>query len=119
MNNAPEIVSIILAIAVPAGVLVAGVFAWLFKDNLSSVRSSIAQQSAEISNIKAKLGDHEIALARHGEARNGSERDLDELRSDMRDVKKELSKMNELIAGVLAHVKGRPYPTRSSGNDSP
>lgn len=117
MNGAPEIVSIILAVTVPAGVLVAGVFAWLFKDNLSSLRISIAQQTTEISNVKTKLSDHEIALAKHGEARIGSDRDLDELRSDMREVKTSLSKLNETVASLVTLMKSRSY-SRQSGNDS-
>ncbi|MEI6872619.1 MAG: hypothetical protein WCL08_10085 [Verrucomicrobiota bacterium] len=118
MNGAPEIVSIILAVTVPAGVLVAGVFAWLFKDNLSSLRTSIAQQTIEISNVKAKLGDHEITLAKYGEARIGSDRDLDELRSDMREVKTSLSKLNETVASLVTLMKSRSFSRQNASDPS-
>lgn len=107
MSASADIVTIVLALAVPVGGGVAGIVGWILKDVIASLRKSLDDHAKEIASMHTKLSEHDVSLARHGEARAGSEKDLDLLRSDMKDLKLGVAKVSEQLAGLLTYMQNQ------------
>jgi len=105
MTGSPDIVTILLSIGVPAGAFVSGIFGWILKDYLASIRKSLDEHAKDMAGIHVKLNEHDVSLARHTEARIGSEKDLDQMRDDMRDLKVGVTKLGEQMATLVALMK--------------
>jgi len=114
MSGSPDVVTVVLALAVPIGGGVFAIVGWILKDVIASLRKSIDDHAKEIATLHVKLNEHDVSLARHGEARAGNEKDLDEIRDDMRDLKVGVAKLSEQIASLLTLMKTRPSGGRSS-----